>query len=125
MSRKPTPGRSARSVAAGINDIEGFLLVQAERETACREADEFVGRLSWMTTAQREDVTRHYVEERLRLTRLTLTAVSRRAHLLRGEYEARYALLRRRLLKAVAVIVCAALVWTASVTTWMWWALSG
>ncbi|MFE2537146.1 hypothetical protein, partial [Streptomyces sp. NPDC059371] len=101
--------------------VEGFLLLQAQYEAAQREAQRFTERMPWLTTAQQEEVIRQYVQERRHLTRLTLTAVAWRSHRLREEYEARYALLRVRLLKLSAVAVCGALVWTACLTVWVSW----
>ncbi|MFE2537113.1 hypothetical protein, partial [Streptomyces sp. NPDC059371] len=101
--------------------VEGFLLLQAQYEAAQREAQRFTERMPWLTTAQQEEVIRQYVQERRHLTRLTLTAVAWRSHRLREEYEARYALLRARLLKLSALTVCTALLWTACLTAWVCW----
>ncbi|MGW7262216.1 hypothetical protein [Streptomyces sp. NPDC054842] len=106
---------------AAVNEVEGYLLVQAELQAAQREAHDFTERMPWLTTAQGEEVARQYVEERIRLTRLTLTTVVRRASLLRDEYEARYALLRARVLKFSALVVCTSLMWTACLTAWVCW----
>jgi hypothetical protein len=110
--------------AAAVNEIEGFLLLQAEYDVAERDAHHFTGRMPWLTTAQAEDVTCQYLAERTRLTEQTLGVIVRRSSLLRDEYEARYALLRSRMLKLSAATLCAALLWTAGLTTWMCWSTS-
>ncbi|HLL35104.1 MAG TPA: hypothetical protein VK545_14725 [Streptomyces sp.] len=68
--------------------------------------------MPWLTSAQADDVTRHYVEQRLEATRYMLRETVDRAARLRQEYEDRYAALRRDLLTrhtaaAYAVLVCA------------------
>ncbi|MFF7969773.1 hypothetical protein [Streptomyces sp. NPDC007905] len=88
------------------NQVEGYLLLQAEREQAQREAAALCARLPWLTTGQTEDLTHHYMELRLGLTRQALQATADRAKRLRGEYEARYAALRRTLLQRHAVYAC-------------------
>ncbi|MFI0786101.1 hypothetical protein ACH4Q6_10935 [Streptomyces lydicus] len=92
--------------AALANEVEGYLLAQAEREQAQYEAQVLCGRLTWLTRGQAEDLTRHYTEQRLGLTCQALQATADRAKRLRGEYEARYAALRRSLLKRHAVCAC-------------------
>jgi hypothetical protein len=86
--------------------VEGYLLLQAEREQAQREAEALCARLPWLTHGQAEDLTRHFTEQRLGLTREALQAIADRAKRLRGEYEARYATLRRTLLRRHAVCAC-------------------
>ncbi|MFF3482081.1 hypothetical protein ACFYXC_02225 [Streptomyces sp. NPDC002701] len=112
------PGRSSgrpdRPGAALANEVEGYLLLRAERDQARLEATALCARLPWLTTAQAEDLSRHYVEQRLGLTRQALQVTADRAHRLRAEYEARHAVLRRTLLKWHAA--CASLVLTAAGT---------
>ncbi|MGW4518230.1 hypothetical protein ACWEO4_41330 [Streptomyces sp. NPDC004393] len=88
------------------NEVEGYLLLQAEREQAQREAEALCARLPWLTSAQAEDLARHYTEQRLGLTRQALQATADRAKRLRGEYETRYATLRRTLRRRHAVCAC-------------------
>ncbi|MGI5393511.1 hypothetical protein [Streptomyces sp. CA-251251] len=107
----PAPG-AASGIAA---EAEGFLLAREHRRDAQREAQALCGALPWLTTAQAEDLTRHYVAHRLRLSRQTFEATLRRADELGREYEARYLRLRRDLLRRHAVwasclLVCAAAV---------------
>ncbi|MFD5255897.1 hypothetical protein ACFWM5_24070 [Streptomyces bobili] len=94
-------------------EAEGYLLARAHREQAHREAEDLCARLPWLTTAQAEDVAHHYVRQRNHLTRLMFEETLRRAAQLRQEYESRYAVLRRDLLRrhasvASAVLACAA-----------------
>ena len=93
--------------AALANQVEGYLLLQAEWDRAQREAEQLCASLPWLTTGQAEDLTRHYTQQRLALTRRLLHATADRALELRQEYQARYDLLRRRLLKRHTA--CAAL----------------
>ncbi|MFE4450182.1 hypothetical protein [Streptomyces sp. NPDC056796] len=101
--------------ARGLAQVEGYLLWNAEVEEARRQARRFTGALPWLTTAQREDVERVYVADRVEVCKRTLTTIAGRAVELRGEYTARYDRLRARCV-AVSVLtvgavsgVCAAL----------------
>lgn len=93
-------------------EVEGYLLARAHHEQARREAHALCACLPWLTTAQAEDLTRHYVQQRLEVSRRLLRDTVRRAAELREEYEGRYTELRRVLLKrhaacASAVLACA------------------
>ncbi|MFJ5534682.1 hypothetical protein [Streptomyces sp. NPDC093261] len=88
------------------NEVEGYLLLQAEREQAQRDAEALCARLPWLTSEQAEDLVHHYTEQRLCLTRQVLQATADRAKRLREEYETRYAALRRTLLRRHAVCAC-------------------
>lgn len=92
----PWPG----DIAMGISQLEGYLLLQAERERACDRARRFVGRLEWLTVAQREEVERLYAQDQWDLTEQNLRNVARRAEELRAEYQGIYRRLRLRLLVA-------------------------
>ncbi|BCL18262.1 hypothetical protein ACPCBX_06265 [Streptomyces tuirus] len=92
------------------DEAEGFLLARAHHDQARREAEDLCARMPWLTTAQVEELTGHYVRRRLDVTRDLLLATASRAGKLRQEYEARYASLRRALLKRHAAGVCAVLV---------------
>ncbi|MFD8226773.1 hypothetical protein ACFV16_21675 [Streptomyces massasporeus] len=105
---RPAPAGERDSGLA--DEAEGFLLAQAHRDQARREAEELCARMPWLTTAQAEELTGHYVHRRLDVTRDLLLTTATRAGQLRQEYEARYADLRRALLKRHAVGVCAVLV---------------
>ncbi|MGA4880779.1 hypothetical protein [Streptomyces lydicamycinicus] len=107
--------RLDRDSAELANEVEGYLLVQAEQELARREAEALCARLDWLTTGQAEELARHYTEQRLGLTRQALQATADRAQRLRGEYEIRYAALRRALLKRHAVGACLLLVCSTAV----------
>nr|WP_202537460.1 hypothetical protein [Streptomyces sp. SID8350] len=76
--------------------LEGYLLWNAEIERARAQARRFTDQLPWLTTAQREDVERVYLTERVAASRDALTRVRDRAAELRGEYTARYERLRAR-----------------------------
>ncbi|MBW8091539.1 hypothetical protein IGW14_27065 [Streptomyces hygroscopicus subsp. hygroscopicus] len=85
-------------IAAGINQIEGYLLLQTERDAARERARRFTGRLDWLTSAQRAEVERLYVQDQLAVTERNLRTVVRRCEELRAEYQEVYRTLRRRLL---------------------------
>lgn len=82
--------------ARGLAQLEGFLLWNAEVEGARRQARRFTDELPWLTTAQREDVERVYLADRVAASRRSLTRVRDRADELREEYTERYARLRAR-----------------------------
>ncbi|MDQ0585717.1 hypothetical protein [Streptomyces rishiriensis] len=109
-----SPGPVDRTGARLANEVEGYLLLQAERDQAQHEARTLCSRMPWLTTAQAEDLARHYIEQRLGLTRQALQITADRAHRLRAEYEARYADLRHTLLKRHAA--CATLLLAAAST---------
>ncbi|MFG2811523.1 hypothetical protein [Streptomyces massasporeus] len=106
--RRPAPASKRDSGLA--DEAEGFLLAYAQHDQAQREAEELCARMPWLTTAQAEELTGHYVRRRLDVTRDLLLTTAMRAGQLRREYEARYASLRRALLKRHAAGVCAVLV---------------
>jgi hypothetical protein len=114
-----TSGRARRpdsEVAAAVGaEAEGFLLARSHWAEARREARDLCDSLPWLTTAQAEDLTRHYVTGRVALTRRMLVATVQRADELRREYEARYLELRRSLLRRHAAWASATLACTAGV----------
>ncbi|MEU9923871.1 hypothetical protein AB0H51_21690 [Streptomyces griseoluteus] len=112
MSPDQSP-RDAPGVALA-NQVEGYLLLHAEKEQARRAAGELCARLPWLTTAQAEEVTRHYIAQQMGLTRQAVQASADRAHRMRAAYETRYACLRRTLLKWHAA--CASCVLAAAST---------
>nr|WP_202546493.1 hypothetical protein [Streptomyces sp. SID2119] len=85
--------------------LEGYLLWNAEVESARAQARRFTGELPWLTTAQREDVERVYLADRVAVSRESLTRVRDRAAELRGEYTARYERLRARCVALSVVAV--------------------
>lgn len=85
-------------IAAGINQIEGYLLLQTERDAARERARRLSARLDWLTSAQRAEVERLYLQDQLAVTEQTLRKVVRRCDELRAEYQEVYRTLRRRLL---------------------------
>ncbi|KUL55228.1 hypothetical protein ADL22_01780 [Streptomyces sp. NRRL F-4489] len=88
-------------MAEAINEIEGYLLWEAEKERARVRAEEFCARLPWLTTAQREDVVRHYRADQREQSRAYLERVAARSAELRTAYEDAYRALRRRTVAAV------------------------
>ncbi|MFA3877937.1 hypothetical protein ABS735_30465 [Streptomyces sp. MMCC 100] len=119
-SQRPRPHLDDAATVA--TQAEGFLRAQAYYDEARSEAQALCDRMPWMTTAQAEDFTRHYVDHRLTLTRAMLSATVARAGELRQEYEGRYLQLRRALLRRHASWVSVVL---ASATgmhamAWIW-----
>jgi hypothetical protein len=102
-----TPHGDPRHALA--DEAEGYLLAHAHRDQARREAEDLCARMPWLTTAQAEELTGHYVRRRLDVTRELLHSTVRRAEELREEYESRYAALRHTLLRHHAVCACAVL----------------
>lgn len=78
------------------NQVEGYLLWRARIAEAEQRAREFTRRMDWLTTSQRDEIERHYVDDSLRRARQDLERVAARAVSLRGEYERRYRALRAR-----------------------------
>lgn len=92
-----------------VGEVEGYLKAQTYYLEAREEAYELCARMPWLTSAQAEEMTRHYVEENIRRTRHTLI---RHIDDLRTQYEGRYQRLRSSLAKrytAVTLVVVAGL----------------
>ncbi|QXE38335.1 hypothetical protein KQY30_32970 [Streptomyces sp. GMY02] len=107
--RGGTRGRDENGAGArGLVQLEGYLLWNAEIEDARGRAARFCEQLPWLTTAQREDVERAYIADRLAASRAMLVRISERAAGLRGEYTERYRTLRTRCVAAAVVAVGAA-----------------
>ncbi|GAA3174203.1 MULTISPECIES: hypothetical protein [Streptomyces] len=87
---------------AAINEIEGFLLWEAEKRRARSRAEEFCAGLPWLTGTQRAEVARHYCRDQAELSRDTLERIAARATELRAEYAGVHRALRRRLLTGYA-----------------------
>ncbi|MDQ1015629.1 hypothetical protein [Streptomyces afghaniensis] len=98
------------------DEAEGYLLAHLHRDRARREAEELCARMPWLTTAQAEELTGHYVRRRLDVTRQLLHGTVRRAEELRQEYESRYAALRHALLRRHAACACALLACAGAVS---------
>ncbi|MFI7015975.1 hypothetical protein [Streptomyces sp. NPDC050164] len=109
-----TPHGDPRQALA--DEAEGYLLAHAHRDQARREAEDLCARMPWLTTAQAEELTGHYVRRRLDVTRQLLHSTVRRAEELRQEYESRYAALRHALLRRHAVCACAVLACAGAVS---------
>ncbi|MEU6818118.1 cytochrome C oxidase subunit I [Streptomyces sp. NPDC046860] len=89
------PGQEAEGTGLG-DQVEGYLLWQATIAVAEQRAHEFVERMEWPTTAQREEIEQLYVSDSLRRARQDLERIAARCRSLRGEYEERYRVLRLR-----------------------------
>ncbi|WP_194117775.1 hypothetical protein [Streptomyces hoynatensis] len=104
-------GREAKAqAAAGIAQLEGYLLWQAELRGARAEGEDFATRLPSLSEAQRAEVAGLYAEERLRLAKRLLRGLGERSREFEEEYALRYRRLRQRLWCAAA---CACLAFTA------------
>ncbi|MFD5538590.1 hypothetical protein ACFWIJ_12275 [Streptomyces sp. NPDC127079] len=91
-----------------VRQVEGHLLITAAREQGRAAGARAADRLGWLTDTQREDVERQLEAEYLGLARMSWQRTAQRAEELRREYEARYRVLRRRLL-AVLLLLCTVL----------------
>ena len=118
--RRPRPPVGEDATIA--TQAEGFLRAQAYYEEARAEARTLCDRMPWMTTAQAEDFTRHYVDHRITLVRAMLSETVTRTGELRQEYEGRYLQLRRALLRRHAGWVTVALASTTGLhaLAWIW-----
>lgn len=96
MTGEPSP--PSGEAAAGIQQLEGYLLAQSRVREARAHAVVFADRMPWLTTAQHEEVVSLYTQDHIAMSRRALETVVARAAELRAEYTARYELLRRRLL---------------------------
>lgn len=94
-----------REVAAGINEVEGYLLARTEADNARIEAEAFADCLPWLLTAQRDDVVQRYTEARIASSLAQMRHISARCEELRGEYSRRYQSLRMRLLGAHLLVL--------------------
>ncbi|MFJ6750590.1 MULTISPECIES: hypothetical protein [unclassified Streptomyces] len=83
-----------------INEIEGYLLWEAERDRTRTRAAAFCDGLPWLTDAQRQEVERRYCLDQHATSRAYLERVAVRSTSLRAEYDGVYRALRRRLITA-------------------------
>ncbi|SED89156.1 hypothetical protein SAMN05428945_5930 [Streptomyces sp. 2224.1] len=110
MTDRSTPDSrtpDSRTVRAGIADIEGYLLWQAETDRARADAEAFVDALDWPTTAQRQELVRLLALRQLDLSQRAVTRIAGRALQLRREYQQRYDCLKRRVLAAALAVLVA------------------
>ncbi|MFI6931853.1 hypothetical protein [Streptomyces sp. NPDC050287] len=119
MRRKTRTAPSVDRARVLADEVEGYLLARTHLDQARREAADFCSRMPWLTTAQAEDVTQHYLTRRMDLTRCMLLATVERAAQLRQEYEIRYSALRRDLLRRHAVGACAVLACAGGVSVFV------
>ncbi|MFF8873341.1 hypothetical protein [Streptomyces massasporeus] len=120
MRRGRPAAPTGRQAATFINQVEGYLLLQAEQEQARHEAAALCDRLPWLTTAQAQDLSHHYINHRLTLTRNALQAIADRAAALQAEYETRYTGLRHTLLKRHALLAVLLLIGAGTASTVVW-----
>jgi hypothetical protein len=106
---RPTPERRAPhgSAQRGIQELEGLLLWEDHKQRALSEAETFARQLPWLTPAQQREVEHHYATVRISDSIASLEHTRTRARELRAEYATRYAQLRRRLVRATALLLCA------------------
>ncbi|MGW7576971.1 hypothetical protein [Streptomyces sp. NPDC054765] len=99
-----------------INEIEGFLLWEAEKDRARTRAQAFCAGLPWLTDSQRREVELRYCQDQRDISRAYLERVAVRSAALRTEYEGVYRALRRRLVTALlsGTVALAALLTVAS-----------
>ncbi|BCK73005.1 hypothetical protein Srufu_069580 [Streptomyces libani subsp. rufus] len=95
----------SRTVQAGIARMEGYLLWQAEIAGARADAEAAVDALDWPTAAQREELVDLLARRQLDVSQMAITRIATRAHQLRGEYQHRYDVLKRRALATVLALM--------------------
>lgn len=83
-----------------VNEIEGFLLWEAEKDRARTRAEAFCAGLPWLTDTQRREVELRYRQDQREASRAYLERIATRSAALRTEYEGVYRALRRRLITA-------------------------
>lgn len=105
----PEPRAPQGSARRGVQQFEGLLLWEGHRQRARNEAEAFARRLPWLTRDQRKDLEHHYAQVRLADAVRALEQTRARAGELREEYAARYAELRRRLLRGTGLLLCCVL----------------
>ncbi|BDM67668.1 hypothetical protein HEK616_11550 [Streptomyces nigrescens] len=103
---------SERDLDRAVNEIEGFLLWEAEKDRARTRAEAFCAGLPWLTDTQRQEVAVRYCQDQHETSRAYLQRIAVRSASLRTEYEGVYRVLRRRLVTACvsATAVAVALV---------------
>lgn len=111
MTPTPTPEPRAPhgSALRGVQQLEGLLLWEGHRQRAREEAEAFAQRLPWLSHDQRNDLEHLYAEVHLADAVTALEQARARAGELREEYAARYAELRRRLLRGTGLLLCCVL----------------
>ncbi|WP_308407374.1 hypothetical protein [Streptomyces platensis] len=100
------PGAGMRRAAEipldqAVNEIEGFLLREAEKDRARTRAEAFCAGLPWLTDTQRREVELRYCQDQRDTSRAYLERIATRSAALRAEYEGVYRALRRRLITAL------------------------
>ncbi|MGW7490435.1 hypothetical protein [Streptomyces sp. NPDC054786] len=83
-----------------INEIEGFLLWEAEKDRVRTRAQAFCDGLPWLTDSQRREVELRYCQDQRDASQAALERIAVRSAALRTEYEGVYRALRRRLITA-------------------------
>ncbi|MGW7329009.1 hypothetical protein ACWGIU_10500 [Streptomyces sp. NPDC054840] len=95
--------------AAGLAELEGYLMGRAARHRAAREADAFADELPWLAHAEREEVVRLYTARHLARTRQVLLEITQRSQELKEEYSRRYETLRCRMLAVTLLSIATTL----------------
>lgn len=95
------PGAGGAAMDRAVNEIEGFLLWEAEKDRARLRAEAFCAGLPWLTDTQRREVELHYCRDQHEAAWAYLERIAHRSTTLRTEYEGVYRALRRRLITAV------------------------
>ncbi|MFI1501629.1 hypothetical protein [Streptomyces platensis] len=106
-----------RQLDQAVNEIEGFLLWEAEKDRARTRAEAFCAGLPWLSDTQRREVELRYCQDQRDTSRAYLERIATRSAALRTEYEGVYRALRRRLITAflAGTVAVAALVAMAAV----------
>ena len=100
-----------------VAEIEGHLLLASAQQECRAAAARAADRLGWLTDTQRADLETQLETEYFALSRTSWHRTAERSVELRREYEARYRVLRQRLLAGL-VLFCAILTATTLLTLW-------
>lgn len=87
----------AQLARQGVHHLEGYLFWRAETEGARRAGTEFAAQFDWMTTGQREAVSRAYAAAFLDVSRDAVCRIADRTREIRDEYAERERALKVRL----------------------------
>ncbi|MFG2772767.1 hypothetical protein [Streptomyces sp. NPDC048350] len=94
-------GTHEAEAAAGIAQLEGYLLAHQAQAEAGEAGAAFARRFPWMGPQEQSDVARAFAQEHLAVRLHMFRAAVARADELKGQYSHRYECLRRRLVATV------------------------
>jgi hypothetical protein len=115
-ARTQKPEAVDEAINRAVNEIEGYLLWEAEKDRTRDRAQAFCDTLPWLTETQRQEVELRYRHDQHAASRAYLERIAARSTSLRAEYEDVYRALRRRLVTACVTAVSAVLLLATAMT---------